>query len=392
MKDDSFASFGARLIDLMGLSRPDATNEACRSFEPLALELFKLQFRSNPVYRQFCEARGVSPETLGDWRSIPAIPTAAFKELDVTSIPAAERTFVFHSSGTTEHRPSRQFHNAHSLKVYEASLLSWFFHQFEKCKVESGQSPLSGWRLIVLTPPASKAPHSSLVHMFDTIRRRLGEDESVFVGEMMGAEGWSIDFTRALSALEAVRASGPPVLILGTAFSYVHLLGHLAAHHRKFALPHNSVALETGGYKGRSRELTRRELHLEMAESLGILSECILGEYGMSELSSQAYDRHIKTRREEAKLRISNSSEGTDFVSRPFFFPPWARVQLISPETGKEVSEGETGLIRVFDLANVYSVLAIETEDLARKRGDGFELLGRAALAETRGCSLTAVG
>ena len=78
-------------------------------------------------------------------------------------------------------------------------------------------------------------------------------------------------------------------------------------------------------------------------------------------------------------------------ASRLFRFPPWARVQIISPETGREVAEGETGLIRVFDLANVFSVMAIQTEDLGVRRGDGFELIGRAELAEPRGCSLNAV-
>jgi hypothetical protein len=95
----------------------------------------------------------------------------------------------------------------------------------------------------------------------------------------------------------------------------------------------------------------------------------------MSELSSQAYDREIVSGKEPM---------------RAFRFPPWARAQIISPETGKEVPEGETGLIRIFDLANVRSVMAIQTEDLGVRRGDGFELLGRAQTAEPRGCSLLA--
>jgi hypothetical protein len=92
----------------------------------------------------------------------------------------------------------------------------------------------------------------------------------------------------------------------------------------------------------------------------------------MSELSSQAYD----------------SPRLAPDAARLFRFPPWARVQIISPETGREVADGETGLVRVFDLANVFSVAAIQTEDLAVRRGDGFELIGRAQLAEPRGCSL----
>jgi hypothetical protein len=93
----------------------------------------------------------------------------------------------------------------------------------------------------------------------------------------------------------------------------------------------------------------------------------------MSELSSQAYDSET----------IHSSS-----VIRHFHFPPWARAQIVSPETGCEVRDGESGLIRILDLANVFSVLAIQTEDLAVRRGDGFELIGRAEMAEPRGCSL----
>src|SRR5437667_12866704 len=102
----------------------------------------------------------------------------------------------------------------------------------------------------------------------------------------------------------------------------------------------------------------------------------------MSELSSQAYDRAP-----DLGLRLTPGSASP----RPFFFPPWARAQIVSPDTGREVGEDETGLIRVFDLANVFSVMAIQTEDLGIRRANGFELLGRFALAEPRGCSLMAI-
>ncbi len=108
----------------------------------------------------------------------------------------------------------------------------------------------------------------------------------------------------------------------------------------------------------------------------------------MSEFSSQAYDNVTGdtwqvTRNGSASCHVSR-------VTRHLQFPPWSRVQIISPETGREVADGETGLIRVFDLANVFSVMAIQTEDLGIRRGDGFELVGRATLAEPRGCSLMA--
>ena len=159
---------------------------------------------------------------------------------------------------------------------------------------------------------------------------------------------------------------------MGTAFNFVHLLDEMAARGRSIQLPPGSQALETGGYKGRARQMPKSELHSLITTCLGIQPDRIVSEYGMSELSSQAYDRAVPS-------------------SRLFHFPPWARAQVISPENGCEVREGETGLLRIFDLANVRSVLAIQTEDLAIRRAGGFELLGRAPNAEARGCSLMAV-
>ncbi len=104
----------------------------------LALELFALQFENNPAYRKICEARGLTPRVVEHWTQIPAVPTGAFKELELSCIPPGERTAVFHSSGTTEQKPSRHFHNAESLAVYEASLWAWFeqnFFQIANCEI-----------------------------------------------------------------------------------------------------------------------------------------------------------------------------------------------------------------------------------------------------------------
>ena len=219
--------------------------------------------------------------------------------------------------------------------------------------------------LVVLAPHPRLIPHSSLVHMFETVRRKLAVPETVFVGELDAHGAWVIDFDAALAALRVTRG---PKLILGTAFSFVHLLDFLADKQLPLQMPNGSQVMETGGYKNRSRTMPKTELHSLITQFLGIPREQIICEYGMSELSSQAYD--------------------AGNAGRHFHFPPWARAQIISPETGREVSEGETGLIRIFDLANVFSVAAIQTEDLAVRRGDGFELIGRASLAEPRGCSL----
>jgi hypothetical protein len=267
---------------------------------------------------------------------------------------------VFHSSGTTEQRPSRHFHSAESLAVYEASLWPWLE---ENCRL-----PIADCRLLSLTPPPAQASHSSLVYMFDFARRKFGADEDTFFGRAGEDGAWTLNVEAAISAL--AEPEDKPRLVLGTAFSFVHLLDAMGEKNLCVTLPAGSRVLETGGYKGRSRVLRREELHRLITERLGVPVENIICEYGMSELSSQAYD-------------------SDSLKSEPIFrFPQWARARVVSPEHGGEVAAGETGLLQVFDLANVFSVMAIQTEDLAVRRGGGFELIGRAQLAESRGCSL----
>ena len=358
------STFAAHLRDLISNPHPSISET---QFSALALELFALQFTHNATYRKICEARHATPQTLTSWTDIPTAPTAAFKEFEMTSLAPAARTAVFHSSGTTGQKPSRHFHSAESLATYEASLWPWF----AKNILANLQPSTFNLQLFLLTPPPAQAPHSSLIHMLDVARRKLGASESAFLGSVEPDGAWTLDLDATLRALNPKPETRNPKLIFGTAFSFIHLLDFLAGKNLRLALPPGSLAMETGGYKNRSRSLPKTELHALITERLGVPAPHILCEYGMSELSSQAYE-------------IQDSGFGI----RNFHFPPWCRTQIISPETSREVAEGEPGLIRVFDLANVFSVMAIQTEDLGVRHGAGFELLGRAALAEPRGCSL----
>jgi hypothetical protein len=435
--DLTFSSLTARLHAFIrgqspGAAAADASSSGgCEAqFNLLALDLFALQYAHNPAYRRLCQARKALPLDVSHWTEIPSVPAVAFKELEMTSLCPEERTAVFHSSGTTEEKPSRQFHDAGSLALYESSARAWF-----------GAHVLTGkWPMIFLTPAGADAPHSSLVHMFEVVRREYGADDSFFAGRLDEAGGWSLELGRLLPRLRGAVEANRPVALLGTAFNFVHLLDHLAAAGTHCPLPAGSRVMETGGYKGRSRALSRADLHKLITALLGVPASHIVCEYGMSELSSQAYERSVARAASSSSISPSPPSDGgegrgeevgshgfpltsvlsplvprgerkerleqfcrggstgasnfeprtSNLEPRTLHFPPWARVQIISPETGREVAEGETGLIRIFDLANVRSVLAIQTEDLGVRRADGFELLGRVASAEPRGCSLMA--
>jgi hypothetical protein len=355
-----------RFIESFSASPDSRTTERLEErFGELALELFAWQFARNEALRRLCESRHRGPDQVASWRDIPAVPAVAFKDLDVTCLAGDDRSTVFHSSGTTGRPASRQFHNAVSLELYHASLLSWFRRHFP-----GGDRP----HLLSLTPPLSLAPRSSLAHMLEVVRSEAGSLDSWFAGGVNDDGSWALEPDKVVSWLNRYAVLNQPVVVAGTAFSFVHLVDWLILRDVRIQLPAGSAVMETGGYKGRSRALPKAELHALITERLGVPPESIVCEYGMCELSSQAYD-HVA---------------GAAPASRIFHFPPWARARVVSSEDGGEVPEGRAGLVQIFDLANVFSTLAVQTEDLAIRRGDGFELIGRAEAADPKGCSLLA--
>lgn len=370
---DSLSQFGYELRGILDRWDSGASGDPMDEawFRERAVRLFQLQFDSNVAYRTQCEGSGIRAELIDDWRAIPAVPAIAFKELTLTSLPPGLRTAVFHSSGTSGQESSRHYHGAESLALYEASLWPWFRTHLVPADSLSSAPLRLGLAPIFLTPPPSAARNSSLVHMLDCVGRHLRSGVPAFFGSVDGDGAWHVSPAPLMAVLDESIREGGPVLLAGTAFNFVHLLDHLAGAGVRFNLPPGSRIMETGGYKGRSRALSRSQLHAGLTDLLGIPDDWIVSEYGMSELGSQAYDA------------VAGGSCG-----RRFRFPPWARGTVVSVETGRVVADNGTGLLRIVDLTNVWSVAAIQTEDLAVRRGDGFELLDRAPAALPRGCSL----
>ena len=328
-------------------------------FNALALQLFAVQFERNIVYGNLCKSRHALPGIVEHWTEIPTVPTTTFKDYELSTLNSENRMTHFQSSGTTNQKACRHYHDSTSLSVYETSLAAGFTAHL----TPETAPPV---RFISLTPAPDSAPHSSLVHMIATVSRN--QNERVFFGQL-GADGsWIIDLTSLRSSLAG--STGYSVCILGTAFLFVHLIDALTKLPLQHPLPPGSRVMETGGYKGKTRELSKADFHELISRHLGIRSNHIVTEYGMTELSSQAYDR-------------VNDREQSYFK-----FPHWARARVLSPETGLEVANGEPGIITIVDLANIASVLALQTEDLGIRHADRFELVGRSQLAEPRGCSL----
>ena len=340
----------------------EAEQAAEERFARLALALFRFQFEHCAPYGRFCRGRGVEPDGIATWREIPAVPSGAFKELTLCSFPPERAVHVFRTSGTATAR--RGALHLDSLELYEASLLA-IFRRYMLPELGPGERA----RLRILAPSPGEVPDSSLAHMFGTVLAELGDAESGF--DVLGGE---LQVDTLWAALERAAADGCPVALCGTAFAWVHLLDAAAARGLQIALPRGSRAMETGGFKGRSRTVTRTALYAGVERTLGIPPERIVNQYGMTELGSQFYDGVLRW---PDRPRAKGG-------------PPWARVWVVDAGSGREVAVGEVGAIRILDLANLPAVGAVQTSDLGRRSARGFEVLGRAAGAEQRGCSVAA--
>jgi len=327
-------------------------------FDALAREVFAHQFALNTPYRLFCERRGASPSTVEHWTQVPAVPTDAFKAAPlVCGGPEAAGT-VFRTSGTTAGRERRGEHWFTDLSLYDAALREGFAAHLLP---EGGRM-----RMLSLIRPPDEVPDSSLSHMVGEVARELGAPGS---GYFVGEEG--IDAAAFGAALREAEAGGTPVCVLGTSFAFVHWLDAVEAGDERFALPPGSRVMDTGGFKGRSREVSREELYAALGERLGIGTEWCVNEYGMTEMSSQFYD-------------------GVAGVPGPRLHrgPTWVRTRAVDPETLEPLPEGEVGVLRHWDLANLDSVMTIQTADLGFAAPEGIRVLGRARGAEARGCSI----
>src|SRR5215469_5482225 len=315
------------------LQQPDE-----EKFETIALRLFEHQKSRNPAYSRYCEVLGQS-QLIDSWKKIPAVPQQAFKYSELRSFPASKTAAEFRTSGTTRQGFGRHFLG--SLRLYQTAVQKgWDYFNLPR------------YPLILLMQHPEKAEFSSLSRM-GVILCNYRRD-CFYVNREGGVEA---DRLRTF-----LWNRTDPVTLFGPALAFLNLLQEIS----DLPLPPRSILMETGGFKGIDREISKEDLYARLSRCFSIGVDFIWNEYGMTELSSQFYSRGL---------------------GGPHFGPPWLRFLIIDPKTNREASPAEVGLLRIFDLANLWSVLAVQTEDLAVAQGDGFLLLGRDPAAVPRGCS-----
>jgi hypothetical protein len=332
-------------------------------FDEVAREVFAFQVSRIEPLAHLCRRRGIRAEALGSWEEIPLVPTAAFRNAVMAAAPPRH---VFRTSGTTGGRARRGEHHLPELALYDAA---WGPPFREHVLPDRGRM-----RILSLVPSWRSFPESSLSFMVSRILERHGVGKS---GTFLDLDG--IQHERLRGALSASVAEGEPVLLLGTVLALADVLDRLEGEGLRLRLPPGSRILDTGGGKGRRRDVSRAALLTRYRESLGVPGSHVVGEYGMTELSSQFYEGVLV-----------DHLGGQAGSSRVFRGPAWTRTRVLHPDTLAPLPRGETGLLAHLDLANAWTVLHVLTEDLGVEEAAGFRLVGRAEGAALRGCSLTA--
>jgi Acyl-protein synthetase, LuxE len=334
--------------------------------EGLGADLLQFQYAHNPRYRRLCQARGLAAADL-TLATAPAVPTDAFRFAHIGCFSEAEMPVVFQTSGTTQ--GLRGKHALRHTQTYAAAALAFG----RRALLRSAEAAPE---LLVLGPGRLELPDSSLTFMLDLFVRELAitegkrEDSGAPAARFFLSDG-DLQLSLLASAIARAHARAAPVLLMGTSFAMVNLLDAPVAPASSWALPQGSLVVHTGGFKGKSRELAPEALRRALAQTFSVAEADVICEYGMTELSSQFYQL-----RGQAPL-------GT------YAEPPWAWVIPVHEETLEPVIDGEVGLARIVDLANVDSVCIVQTQDRVRRVRGGFELLGRAPGALPRGCALS---
>ena len=310
-----------------------------QAFNELALEVFNHQFNNNKVYRSFCDLLYVHPSEVKCVEDIPFLPIQFFKTHHVlSSSDPIQRTFT--SSGTTGSITSSHF--VTDLNIYETSFTKGF---------EAFYGTPEDYVVLALLPSYLEREGSSLIYMVDAFIKQSNHPESGF---------YLNNLSELKDTLIHLDSEGKKVLLIGVSFALLDLVETY-----QFNLKH-TIIMETGGMKGRRKELIRDELHAQLKQGFGV--DTIHSEYGMTELLSQGY------------------SKGNGFYN----CPPWMRILTRDTEDALSIQPtGKTGGINVIDLANINSCSFIATQDLGRVNINGtFEVIGRFDHSDIRGCNL----
>ncbi len=318
--------------DIFSISNENDFNKVC-------LDVFHFQYQNNIVYRNFVNLLNINLSEIIHYSQIPFLPIEFFKTQTIISVPECPKDF-FASSGTTGAQTSK--HWIHDFGIYEESFHKGFSHFY---------GDIRQYNIFALLPNYLEQPHSSLIYMISGL---IKETQNTLSGFYLA------DFSKLSDALRQGTLSGKKNILFGVTYALLDFIEQKSSSFPEL------IVFETGGMKGRRKEMIRNELHQILCKGFGVNS--IHSEYGMSELFSQAY------------------SQGNGL----FTCPPWMKILIRDTNDPLSlIASNKTGGINVIDLANLYSCSFIATQDLGKlHEHEQFEILGRFDHSDIRGCNL----
>lgn len=309
------------------------------TFNEISLQIFHFQYQNNSVYSEYVDLLKIDTSKISEFNQIPFLPIRFFKTREIKTGDWEEQ-IIFTSSGTTGNQTSRHF--VKEMSLYEKSFLNVFRHFYGEPK---------DFVILALLPSYLEREGSSLIYMTEKLIQLTQRKES----------GFFLDEKEKLfQLLKELESKNEKTILLGVSFALLDFCEEYSINLK------NTIVMETGGMKGRRKEMTRTELHALYEKSLGVKN--IHSEYGMTELLSQAYSK----------------GEGK------FICPPWMKIVVTNLNDPKEIlSFGKTGRLNIIDLANIDSCAFISTDDMGKINEDGsFEISGRIDQSDMRGCNL----
>lgn len=333
-----------------------------KNFTPLALRLFRFQYANNIPYQQYCDAKGVDPLRVEKWKDIPAFPADVFKREFVTSFAKEDAVMAQITSGTTANERGKIFRDEMGrelvLLANRVMTGSYLFPEHEK--------DVPRPRVLILAPSPEMAPSMGMAVGMDETRKHFGSADSRF---LMARSG--IDIKGMITALDSAELSGAPVALIGSTSAFVYFFQACKKRSISFTLPSGSRIGDGGGYYGSFGDMTRQQYYRYAESILGIPETHCVNVLGMAESATNFFENSLRN-----DYKANKQTDDPAMVP-----PPWVRTDVVDVETLESLPPGKVGLLRHFDLANLPTVLGVQSDNLGITNKDGsFRILGRAKL------------
>ncbi len=323
------------------------------AFNDLALREFEMQFMNVMPYREYCEQKNKTPDTVSKWQEIPAVPSAAFKSHKLASFPLEKTVQTNITSGTTGRKNRGKVYRdkgslALIIKANGMMTKEYLFPDIERIKI------------LFLVPSPQIAPGMGMAIGMEEVRKQFGTDESAFLVTRTG-----LDVKSLLATIKQAEKTGEPLALIGATSALIYFLKECVREQLSFTLPPESRICDGGGYMGQFGECTKEEYFQLCSSVFGVDPEYCINVLGTAESSTNYFDN---------VLRNSRKYKETERYKE---IPPWTRTMAVDPETLVPIEDGVIGLLRHYDLTNRAMIFGVQTDNLGMTHEGGFEIIGR---------------